>query len=147
MTLLMDYTDEGRTRIEETVTDGLEFEVRSVAYGSSGYNPGTPTTALPLDPVATALVSEQFRKPVSKITVETYTAFRGEETVYTTVGGDEFTSILGEAAIFAVVTNPGTTALAAGYEFMLAQAHFPRVVLSTYGRLAITWPLDLTYSP
>jgi len=144
MTLLMDFTTEGATRAGQIGTNGLKFVVTHVAYGASGYNPGTPTLPLPLVPAATSLVAEVYRKfvPPGNTTLDTIQVPRGRETTYTTVGGNEFTSILGEAGIFATVTDPGTTGLPLGYQFLLAQAHFPRIVFSIYERLAIQWPLD-----
>jgi len=144
-TMLMDYTDEGRARIAETVSDDLRFDITHVAYGSSGFNAGSPTTPLALNPAATSLVAEAFRKeiPPGNITPDVIDVPYGLVTVYTTVAGTEFTAILGEMGIFATVTDPGTTALAVGYEFLLAHAHTPRIVFSLYQRLAVKWPLDL----
>lgn len=140
----MDFTNEGVTRTAQIGTHGLKFIVSHVAYGASGYNFGTPTLPLPLVPAATSLVAEVYRKfvPPGNTTIDTVESPRGRETTYTTVGGEEFNSTLGEAGIFATVTAPGTTGLPLGYQFLLAQAHFPRIVFSLYGRLAIQWPLD-----
>lgn len=145
--MLMALTTEGLTRIGEIGTDGLKFVVTHVAYGSSGFNLGTPAVPLALNPADTALTAEVFRKavPLGNTVIETMELPRGRETTYTTVGGDEFTSILGESGIFATVTDPGTTALPMGYQFLLAHAHFGRVCFSLYDRLAIKWPVD--YSP
>ena len=149
MTLLMDFTAEGVTRTAQLASPvGLKFVVTHVAYGSSGYNLGVPTLALPLVPAATSLVAEVYRKfvPLGNTTLDTIETPRGQETTYTTVGGEDFNSILGEAGIFATVTDigDGSTGLALGYVFLLAQAHFPRIVFSLYERLAIQWPLDFS---
>ncbi len=144
MALLMDFTTEGASRAGQIGLFGLRFIATHVAYGSSGYNLGTPTLALPLVPASTALVAEVYRKfvPPENTVLDTIVAPRGLETTYTTVGGEDFTSILGEAGLFATVTDPGTTGLPLGYVFLLAQAHFPRIVFSLYNRLAIEWPID-----
>lgn len=146
--LLMGITTEGSTRIGQKLANGLVFSITDVAYGTSGYDPLLPTSSLALNPAATALTAEVFRKTVPakntlKDTIEAPPG--GKETTYTTVSGLEFTGILGEAGIFATVSDPGTTGLAVGYKFLLAQAHFPRVTFSVYSRLAIDWPID--YSP
>jgi len=145
--MLMDLTNEGVTRIGEITTDALRFVVTEVAWGSSGYNLGIPTLPLALNPAATALVAEVFRKavPLNHTLLDTIEVPRGKETTFTTVGGTEFNAFLGESGIFAVVTDPGTTGLPLNYKFLLAQAHFPRIVFSLYDRLAIKWPID--YSP
>lgn len=140
----MDFTDEGRLRLEQVVTDGLLFSVTHVAYGTDGYDPVNPNVSLALVPAATSLSAEVFRKEVAANTLDEVSAYRGKETTYTTVGGTEFSDILGEAGLIATVEDPGSTGLASGYEFLIAHAHFPRVILSLYGRLAIKWPLDLT---
>ena len=147
MALLMAFTTEGSTRTSQIAINGLKFVVAEVAYGSSGFNPGTPKVALALVPAATTLMTEVYRKsiPPNYTTLDTIELNRGRETTYTSVSGDEFTSVLGEAGIFAVVTDPGTTGLLVGYKFLLAHAHFSRLHFSTYCRLALQWPLD--YSP
>ena len=149
MALLMDFTNEGVTRTGQIGTfpgSGLKFVVTHVAYGASGYNAGTPTVALPLVPAATSLVAEVYRKvvPLDNTVIDVIALPRGQETTYTSVGGEEFNSILGEAGLFATVTDPGSTGLPLGYVFLLAQAHFPRVVFSLYCRLAIVWPISYT---
>lgn len=140
----MDLTTEGVTRIGQIAANALVFSVTHVAYGSSGFNVTTPAVPLPLNPAATGLVAEVFRKEVAYTTLDTIETNRGRETTYTTVGGDEFSDIVGEAGIFATVSDPGTTGLPLGYQFLLAHAHFGRVVLSVYDRLAIKWPIDYT---
>ncbi len=143
--LLMGITTEGSTRIGERLSDGLVYVVSHVAYGTDGYDTLIPTESLALNPADTALGTEVFRKalPAQNTVLETIEAPPGgKETTYTTVSGVEFTGILGEAAIFATVTDPGTTGLSVGYEFMLAHCHFPRVVLSVFSRLAIKFPID-----
>lgn len=145
MALLMDFTNEGVLRAGQIGPAGLKFVVSHIAYGTSGYNPGTPTVALPLVPAATSLVAEVYRKfvPLQNTTIDTISATpRGQETTYTTVGGEEFNGILGEAGLLATVIDPGTTGLPIGYLFLLAQAHFPRIVFSLYERLAIQWPIQ-----
>jgi hypothetical protein len=142
--LWMDLTTEGATRISEISSGGLKFFVSHVAYGAYGYIPSMPTVAYPLVPSATSLVAEVYRKvvPRANTVIDVIASPRGRETTYTTVGGDEFTDILGEAGLFATVTDPGTTGLPLGYVFLLAQAHFPRIVFSLYCRLAIVWPIN-----
>ena len=143
MALLMGITTEGSTRVAQIQSDALKFDVTHVAYGTSGFDTGTPTTALPLTVGATALGAEVFRKPVPRFqtAVDVFASPRGTETTYTTVSGREFEAVIGEAGIFATVTDPGSTSLAVGYQFLLAQAHFPRVVLSPFTRFAIKWPV------
>ncbi len=144
MGLLMGITSEGSTRVGEIQTDALKFVVSHVAYGTGGYDTGTPANALPLVPSATALSAEGFRKPVPlrQTTLDIIKAPRGTETTYTTVGGLEFSDVIGEAGLFATVTDPGTSGLATGYQFLLPQAHFPRVVLPIYMRFALKWPIQ-----
>jgi len=143
VSLLMDYTDEGRTRIDEIWSDDLVFDITHVAYGSSGFNAGSPESPLALNPAATALLAEVFRKEVTAVSVDEMSIPRGKETVYTTVSGDEFTSITGEAGLIATVTDAGTTGLAVGYEFLIAHCHFGRIVFDLFSRMPIAWPLDL----
>jgi hypothetical protein len=96
-----------------------------------------------LSPAATALSAEVFRKEVAAVTIDTLATPRGKETVYTTLGGDEYAGVVSEAALFAVVEDAGTTGLTVGTVFLLVQAHFPQVeLLSAADRLAMTWPLD-----
>jgi hypothetical protein len=110
---------------------------------------GTPTAPLALVPAATALGAEIHRHeiPASQTVLDTIEVNRGRETTYTTVSGEDLpgTPSIGEAGIFATVTDPGTTPLAIGYQFLIAQAHFGRLCLTAYDRLAIKWPID--YSP
>lgn len=143
--MLMDYTDIGRTRLGETTTSGLLFDVTHVAYGSSGFNPGTPGTPLPLNPAATALVAEVYRRDVApnSIVTESFTATQVQKTVWSTCGGDEFNSIVGEAGLIATITDPGTTGHSVGDEFLLAQAHFGRIVFTIRDRISIPWQLLL----
>ena len=144
MTLLMDFTNEGVLRAGQIGPAGLKFVVSHIAYGTSGYNPGTPTVALPLVPAATSLVAEVYRKfiPPANTVIDIIAYPRGQETTFSTVGGEEFTAILGEAGLYATVIDPGTTGLPLGYQFLMAQTHFPRVVFSLYCRLAIVWPVS-----
>jgi hypothetical protein len=142
----MDLTDDGRSLIADLGV-GVKFVVTHIAYGSSGFNLGTPALPLALVPSASALTAEVFRKEVPAVNnvVETIETPRGKETTYTTVGGDEFTSILGEAALIATVTDPGGSGYIIGDEVFLAQAHFGRIVFSVFDRLAIKWPIQ--YGP
>jgi hypothetical protein len=142
--MLMGFTTEGALRTSQSSSAGLRFVVSHVAYGSDGFDPSDPVTALALDPADTALTAEVFRKsvPLANTTIDTIEVVRGKETTYTTVGGYEFTSVLGEAGLIATVTEPGTSGLALGYTFLLVHAHFPRIHFSLYTRLAIKWPLQ-----
>jgi hypothetical protein len=144
LTILMDYTDVGRSRISATISDDLRFDITHVAYGDD-YNVGTPTSPNALVPASTALVSEVYRKeiPPGNITKDQIYSPYGLVSVYTTVSGIEFSSVVGEIGLFATVTDPGTTGLSVGDQFLLAQAHIPRIVFSIYQRLALKWPLDL----
>ncbi len=143
--MLMDYTDVGRTRIGETSTAFLLFDVTHVAYGMSGFNPGTPGTPLPLNPAATGLTSEVFRKEISNdsIITESYGATTHDDTVWSTVGGDEFVSTLGEAGLIATITDAGTSGQTVGDQFLLAHTHFGRIVHSAQSRLSIPWRMTL----
>lgn len=145
----MGITTEGAARIAEIQTDALQFVVSHVVYGSGGYDLDAPATPLPLNPAATALTTELYRKPVPpQNTVKNQIYFpRGKETTYTSVGGVEFTGIVGEAGLIATVTDPGTTGLSTGYQFLLAQAHFGRVVFSTFDRLALVFPIAYFANP
>jgi hypothetical protein len=141
--LVMDLTNIGKARISQISTNDLVFHVSHVAYGTGGYQTSMPTNALTLIPGATSLFNEIFRKPVQPqwTTIDTIESPRGKETTYTTVGGTEFTGVLGEAGLYATVSDPGTSGLTPGSMFLLMHAHFPRVVLTLFDRLAIRWPL------
>lgn len=141
--MLMELTEEATLLIAMIQTDGLKFLVSHVAYGSGGFSPSSPTTILPLDPAATTLSNEIFRKPVppeNTVINEIYNP-RGKETTYTTVGGMEFTGIVGEAGLIATVTDPGTSGMTIGDQFLLAQAHFGRIVFGMTDRLSIVFPI------
>jgi hypothetical protein len=143
--LLMEFTDEGIQRIGQIYTDGLVFAVTTIAYGTYGYDALNPANVEVLFPSDTALVAEVYRKDVERTTIDNNGSPRGQETTYTTLGGDELPSLsgLGEAGLFAVVSDAGTTGLAVGYEFLLVQAHFPRQCMQNErDRLAIVWPVD-----
>lgn len=145
----MGLTTEGITRVDEIRTQALKFVVTHVVYGSDGFEPLAPATPIPLDPAATSLGAEVFRKlvpPGNTVLNELYFP-RGKETTYTTMGGVEATGILGEAGLIATVTDPGTTGLALGYQFLLAQAHFGRIVLGLFDRLAIVFPIAYFENP
>jgi hypothetical protein len=145
----MDYTDEGRTRIAQIGGDGLVFAAKYMAVGTGGWDPGTPSLPLALVPSAVALTAEVARSEVfaKDISVDEMLLPRGKETVYTFVSGLAVEGVpLGEAGLFAQVTVPGTSGLAVGYTFLLAQTHFGRVHLPTGSKIAIQWPLDL-YTP
>jgi len=140
--LQMGITTEGSTRVGQ-IAGGLRFRVAYVAVGTGGYNPGTPAQELPLVPAATALTAEVLRKPVpsNQTVVNAYALPRGQETTYTTFSGTEVTGALGEAGLFAVVDDPGGSGLTLGYVFLLAQAHFPRIILEPTDKLALRWPI------
>jgi len=145
----MGITAEAVVRTGQILSDGLQFSVTHVAYGAGGFSPSAPGTPSPLDPDATALVSELFRKevpPGNTIKNELYFP-RGKETTYVTVGGIEFTGIIGEAGLFATVTSPGTSGLSVGYRFLLAQAHFGRIVFTVADRLSLSFPISYYSTP
>lgn len=147
--MLMAVTTEGTLRIGQIQSAGLRFVVSHVAYGSHGFDPLNPATPLALNPAATALVSEVFRKPVppgNTVVNMMYTP-RGRETTYTTVSGLEFSNVVGEAGLIATVTDAGSTGLAAGYEFLIVQAHLGRIVFSTYDRLSLVFPIEYFPAP
>jgi hypothetical protein len=103
-----------------------------------------PENPLPLDPLATGLVAEVFRKEVAvaNTVLETIEVNRGLETTYTTVGGLEFRGVVGEIGLFATITDAGTSGLTVGDVFLLAHAHIGRINLTVYDRLAIKFPID-----
>jgi hypothetical protein len=141
--MLIGITDEAALMTSLIQTDGLKFVVSHVVYGSGGFNPSAPAEILPLDPTATALSSEIFRKPVPQentVINEIYSP-RGKETTYTTVSGVEFTGYVGEAGLIATVTDPGSSGAAVGDQFLLAQAHFGRIVFGVGDRLSIAFPI------
>jgi hypothetical protein len=141
--MLIGITDEAVLMTGMIQTDGLKFVVSHVVYGSGGFNPLSPTEILPLDPAATSLSSELFRKPVPQentVINEIYNP-RGKETTYTTVSGLEFTGYVGEAGLIATITDPGSSGTAVGDQFLLAQAHFGRIVFGSRDRLAIAFPI------
>ncbi len=142
----MDLTQVGRDMIALIGSDGLDFKVTHVAYGTDGYDTGDVVTALALNSADTALGAEVFRKevPLSQTVINSYAVPRGAETTYTTVGGDEFNDIIGEAGLFATITDAGTSGLSVGDVFLLAHAHFGRIVFTHYARFAITWPIEYT---
>jgi len=145
MTTLMALTDVGRLRIDDILTDDLKFDIVSIAYGSSGYNVVTPALADPINTALTALVAETFRKPLplSSTVVETIVSPRGRESIYTSLDGLEYQGVgLGEAGIYAKVTDAGTTGLSIGHEFLIAVSHFGRKVITPSTRFAIKWPVD-----
>jgi hypothetical protein len=147
--MLMGITAEAVVRTGQILSDGLQFSVTHVAYGTGGFDPLDPGTPSPLDPDATALVSELFRKevpPGNTINNELYFP-RGKETTYVTVGGIEFTGIIGEAGLFATVTAPGISGLSVGYRFLLAQAHFGRIVFTFTDRLSLSFPISYYSTP
>lgn len=147
--MLMGLTAEAAVRIGQIQTDGLQFSVTHVAYGSSGFIPTSPATPFALDPNNTSLIAEIFRKPVPPGNTVINEIFfpRGKETTYTTVGGTEFTGVVGEAGLIATVTAPGSSGLTVGYQFLLAQCHFGRVVFCATDRLSITFRIAYYTSP
>lgn len=143
MSLLLDYTNVGRTRCNQIRTDALVFEVTHFVVGSSGYNLGTPATPLALVPAATSLVAEVKRVPVLRNVIELPKVPRGQEVSYCDVNGVGIAGAIGEAGLIATVRDPGTTGLGVGEEFLLAHAHFSRQILSSEAdKLAFRWPLD-----
>lgn len=147
--MLIGITTEAVVRTGQILSDGLQFSVTHVAYGTGGFDPLAPGTPSPLDPDDVALVGEIFRKevpPGNTVKNELYFP-RGKETTYTTVGGIEFTGIIGEAGLFATVTAPGTSGLSIGYQFLLAQAHFGRIVFTATDRLSLSFPIAYYSTP
>lgn len=143
--MLRKFTNEGVTRTAQIASAGLVFVVTTIAYGTGGYNGGTPQTPIAIDPAATSLIAEVYRCPVKATDVVNTVTPRGREVTYTSLGGQELPAVsgLGEAGLFATVTVPGTTGLSVGYTFLLVLAHFPRQILGEENeRLAIYWPLD-----
>lgn len=142
--LLMDFPQIANVRVDQALTLGLTYRVKAVAFGSGGYDAGTPATALALNTAATSLTNEVFRKllPDEATAQDEITVFRGKETTYTNLGGDEYTGIIGEAGLIGAVVDPGTSGLAAGDEFLLMHAHFSRIILGPTDRVAIEWKAD-----
>ena len=143
----MGITDVGVTRIGQIASDGLRFVASHVAVGSGGFNPGTPVVADPLVSADTTLSAETFRKaiPTDNTTLDTIETPRGKETTYTSLGEDEYQGLVGEAGLFATITDAGTSGLTVGDTFLLAHAHFPRFSITDKSRLSLVWPID--YSP
>lgn len=142
--MLMAITTEGSTRIGQISSAGLKFVVSHVAYGSQGFDPMDPKNPLPLNPAATSLGAEVFRKPIPPGNTVTNLMYapRGRETTYTTVSGTEFSSVVGEIGLIATVTAIGTSGLSLGYQFLLAQAHVGRVVFTVHDRLSVVFPIE-----
>lgn len=142
--MLIGFTTEGATRVAEIVSDALVFEVAEVSYGTGGYNPLDPFDLVALNPLATGLIAEVLREavPAENTVKDTIVLPRGDETTFTSVAGPSHGVWgIGEAGLWARVTDPGTTGLALDYTFLLIHSHFPRVHLTKLERLAITWPL------
>jgi hypothetical protein len=145
--MLMDLTTDGALLVQQSVAPlPAKFIIDTYAIGSGGFGP--PSTPLPLVPAATGLTSELYRNtiPVAQTVIEAYLPNKKTRT-YSTVGGIEFLSPnvaveVGEAGIFATVTDPGGSGRSVGDVVFLAQAHFPRVCLSYFERLAFEWPIE-----
>lgn len=142
--MLVGITTEGALRVEQIETNDLVFSVTHVAYGSGGFAPLDPYTPSPLNPAVTALSSQVFMKelPPGSTIKNTVWWPRGQETTYTSLGGKEYSGIIGEAGLYATVEKPGTTGLVAGYRFFFAQAHLSRVILTPFDRLAVVFPIQ-----
>lgn len=145
----MGITTEGAAVTAELLDSGFQFVVSHVVYGTGGYDPASPANPLPLDPAATSLTNEIYRKPIPpQNTVKNQIYFpKGKETTYTSVSGLEFSGVIGEAGLIATVTSQGATDYPVGYQFLLAQAHFSRVAFSMFDRLAIVFPIAYFANP
>lgn len=178
--MLMALTNQGSQRIDQIVSDALVFVLSHVAYGTEGYDLNDPSSPSALNPAATSLGNEVFRKkipwknhvlnesrvrfevqpippqvfqipeaifsiPINVTPLTPTFIVKGRETTYTTLGGDEFAGVIGEAGLIGTVISPGTTGLDPGYQFLVAHAHFGRVVLTPYDRLSIAFPIE--YAP
>lgn len=146
--MLMSLTTEGSTRLAEVASKLLVFEMSGIAYGSSGFNPGTPTLAIPINVGLTSLVAEVFRKPLQascsvfeEITGVSPTRKKRVST-YTSLGGDEYIGVVGEAGLYARVISEGDSGLPVGYEFLIAVCHFGRKNVTASTRFQIKWPVE-----
>lgn len=144
--LLMSFTQEGTNYVGAEASNGLRFHVVEVAYGSGGFNPSIPANATSININATTLSNEVFRQSLAlgNTVRDEIVGSHGKDTTYTTLGGDEFQGVIGEAMIFAVVDDPGSSGVAAGTKFSLAVAHFSREIVGEHDRLAIRWPLNIS---
>ena len=142
--LLMSFTQEGSNYVGEEAANGLRFRVVEVAYGSGGFNPGTPSLALSININDTSLSNEVFRVavPADNTNRDEIIGAHGKDTVFTSLGGDEFQGVIGEAMLIGEVIDSGSSTAIVGTKFSLVVAHFSREIVGEGDRLSIRWPLN-----
>jgi len=115
-------TDIARQFMARSIVDGTSFQVTHCAVGSSGYEVSNPLAALSVDPTATSLVSEVYRKTIDL--VETATLDATAKSFVVRIGREDLAAGIGEIALFAtIVDSPFITEI--GSQFMYAVAHQP----------------------
>lgn len=145
----MSLTDVGEDRIEQISRFGLVFEHAYFVLGSGGYDTLSPATPTSINKTLTGLTAEVYRAPIpaGNTVLETIVSPRGKEAVYCSARGGEINSPVGEAGLVCRVTDPGSTSLSVGDEFLLAVAHFGRKILGTQQTFSMCWKIDYSILP
>lgn len=137
--LVAQVTDKGREMHARRLAEGLAFGVVEFAVGTGGYYPQNPTKVVPLDPGATGLEAEVYRRGFSGIEAPLPEA----TSFYCRLDFTEANYALGELMLVAEIldspANPGEV----GTKLAYAIAHFP--IDAHHTRKINAWRVVVTF--